>query len=539
MLLARIRLRLWRPHKSITRFLSKEKGSEEVKKTTPSCPQGVKLESCQLDPCMLDPCKPEPTVVIIGAGMAGLSAAHRLVQCGLQNFTILEATDRPGGRIHSCWLGDVVAEMGAAWIEGGCVANPVFTLAAQEGLLKHPVFRPDPTKNLFCTSDGRAIDLPVSITAYHTFKQIEQQAAALFSLGCGRAHGTLLNFIGVRIQQELHNFPEEQRYDAARVMYGMTNLVRCRCGDDLSMVSADQFGSYIEIPGGNVRVPLGYVGVLAPLLRDLPSCSLRYCKPVSCIRWGAVSDACPRAVVKCCDGEEFLADYVIVTVPLGVLKNQHDKLFCPALPADKVEAICKLGYGYVNKIFLEYARPFWVWREGNINLAWSADELSDRCDWVKGVAHIEELPGSQHVLCALVSGREAAEMELCSDEEVVESITRTLRQFTGDPTLPYPSNILRSKWCMDPHFAGAYSYMAMDSTVGHQCDLSNPLPGSCEPIAPILLFAGEATIPGHYSTVHGARLSGIREAERIIQLTKRFGGPPKTPPDDKCKPACP
>lgn len=58
-------------------------------------------------------------------------------------------------------------------------------------------------------------------------------------------------------------------------MYGMTNCVRCRCGDDLSLVSADQFGSYIEIPGGNVRVPLGYVGVLAPLLRDLPSCSLK------------------------------------------------------------------------------------------------------------------------------------------------------------------------------------------------------------------------------------------------------------------------
>lgn len=49
----------------------------------------------------------------------------------------------------------------------------------------------------------------------------------------------------------------------------------------------------------------------------------------------------------------------------------------------------------------------------------------------------------------------------------------------------------------------------------------------CEAVPPILLFAGEATIPGHYSTVHGARLSGIREAERIIQLTKRFGGPPK------------
>lgn len=35
-----------------------------------------------------------PKVVIIGAGIAGLSAAHRLVQCGLCNFTILEGSDR-------------------------------------------------------------------------------------------------------------------------------------------------------------------------------------------------------------------------------------------------------------------------------------------------------------------------------------------------------------------------------------------------------------------------------------------------------------
>lgn len=178
---------------------------------------------------------------------------------------------------------------------------------------------------------------------------------------------------------------------------------------------------------------------------------------------------------------------------------------------------------------------------------------------------MEELSTSQHVLCAWICGREAADMELCSDEEVVESITRVLRQFTGDPTLPYPANLLRSKWCMDQYFSGSYSYMGLESTVGHQCDLASPLPGTCfllsflslsltnniiiktsvlplpntisytcvgtcEPIPPILLFAGEATIPGHYSTVHGARLSGIREAERIIQLTKRFGGPPKNTP---------
>lgn len=96
-----------------------------------------------------------------------------------------------------------------------------------------------------------------------------------------------------------------------------------------------------------------------------------------------------------------------------------------------------------------------------------------------GISNVEELSTSQHVLCAWICGREAADMELCSDEEVVESITRVLRQFTGDPTLPYPANLLRSKWCMDQYFSGSYSYMGLESTVGHQCDLASPLPGTC------------------------------------------------------------
>lgn len=117
-------------------------------------------------------------------------------------------------------------------------------------------------------------------------------------------------------------------------------------------------------------------------------------------------------------------------------------------------------------------------------------------------------------------------MEHASDEEVAEGITKVLRQFTGDASLPYPSAILRSKWSSDPYFCGTWSCMNLKSNVGHQCDLSCPVPGSCEPVAPILLFAGEATCAGHHATIHGARLSGIREAERIIQLTKKYGGPP-------------
>lgn len=332
----------------------------------------------------------------------------------------------------------------------------------------------------------------------------------------------------MRIQQELQRFPEEQRYDVSRILYGLTNSLRYVAGEDLSKVSADNYGSSIGIPGGSVQIPLGFVGVLSPLLRELPECCVKFGKPVGLIRWGAVQSRKkgPRAVVQCCDGEEYCADYVIVTVSLGVLKEHADKMFCPALPGSKMEAIGALGYGNVDKIFLDYAKPFWVWKEGGIKFAWSSDELAHRTDWTRGLVSIEEVDNSKHVLCAFICGPESVVMEHATDEEVAEGITRLLRQFTGDASLPYPSTILRSKWASDPYFCGSYSFMNLNSNVGHQCDLSCPVPGSCDPVPPILLFAGEATCAGHHSTVHGARLSGIREAERVVQLTKKFGGPP-------------
>lgn len=56
--------------------------------------KGKDVNVCTISDCMVDPCKPEPSIVIVGAGIAGLSAAQRLAQCGISNFTILEATDR-------------------------------------------------------------------------------------------------------------------------------------------------------------------------------------------------------------------------------------------------------------------------------------------------------------------------------------------------------------------------------------------------------------------------------------------------------------
>lgn len=87
-------------------------------------------------------------------------------------------------------------------------------------------------------------------------------------------------------------------------------------------------------------------------MKELPDNSLKFGKPVGLIRWGAVQrgNKGPRAVVQCCDGEEFCADYVIITVSLGVLKEHGEKMFCPALPASKIDAIKNLGITLLTMI---------------------------------------------------------------------------------------------------------------------------------------------------------------------------------------------
>ncbi|XP_059059364.1 peroxisomal N(1)-acetyl-spermine/spermidine oxidase-like isoform X2 [Achroia grisella] len=481
--------------------------------------------ACAVDPCEADKCFPEPRVVIIGAGMAGLSAAARLSQRGINNIVVLEAYERPGGRIHSCWLGDIVAELGSHWKPDNCFTHPVYMMSATESPPQPGIPGSEHTRGLFNRIVTGKMPFPPTITAYHKFRQIEEEAAQIYCLGGNKQQGSLIHFMSMRIQQELHEYPEEQQHDAARIMFGLTHMISARYGDDTSMLCADHFGCFMNMPGGEVRVPLGLVGILAPLLRQIPEGAIRYCKPVNCIYWGTSQKSGYRATVCTTDGEEFPADYVIITVSLGVLVANSVKMFCPALPASKIDAMRCLGFGFCNKIYLEYCRPFWFWHKGNLSFKY-CHELFGRCDWTRGIKAIEEVPNSKHVMCTWVVGQEAMMMEGLCDKDVAEGITDVLRFSTGNPYIPYPVTILRSHWTSDPFFRGAYSYDSYCADGTAQRALACPLPGPSDPIPPILLFAGEATIPGHLATVSGARLSGIREAERIVQLTVQFKGPP-------------
>jgi spermine oxidase len=66
-----------------------------------------------------------------------------------------------------------------------------------------------------------------------------------------------------------------------------------------------------------------------------------------------------RTVVVLENGEKVPADHVIFTASLGVLKKKYKTLFTPALPPWKIKSIIYSGFGTLEKIFLEFDKPFW------------------------------------------------------------------------------------------------------------------------------------------------------------------------------------
>nr|XP_021544043.1 peroxisomal N(1)-acetyl-spermine/spermidine oxidase-like [Neomonachus schauinslandi] len=278
--------------------------------------------------------------------------------------------------------------------------------------------------------------------------------------------------------------------------------------------------------------PSGYQGLTNCIMASLPEDVIVFNKPVKTIHWnGSFQEALSPGerfpvLVECEDRTCFPAHHVIITVPLGFLKEHLDTFFEPALPPQKAEAIRKIGFGTSNKIFLEFEEPFWEPDCRHIQVVW--EDMSPLEDVTCGLQHVwfKKLIGffvlpsfaSVHVLCGFIAGLESEFMETLSDEEVLLSLTQVLRRVTGNARLPAPRSVLRSCWYSAPYTRGSYSYVAVGST-GDDIDLlAQPLPEEGAKAQLQILFAGEATHRTFYSTTHGALLSGWREADRLIAL---------------------
>ncbi|XP_043917940.1 spermine oxidase [Protopterus annectens] len=514
-----------------------------------------------------------PRIVVIGAGLAGLSAAKTLLESGFTDVTVLEASDRIGGRVQSVKLGRTTFELGATWIHG-TQGNPIYHLAEEHGLLEE-------------TTDGERSVGRISLysrdgVAYYLTncgKRIPKDAVEEFSDLYNEVYDLTQEFfqsgkpVDVESQNSVGVFTRDLVRKRIKADRDDSDIIRklklamlqqylkvescessCHSMDDVSL---SEFGEWSEIPGAHHVIPSGFMKIVEILAQDIPESIIQLRKPVRCIHWNqSVSKEIETVAdhnndhpnqegypvfIECEDCEFIPADHVIVTVSLGVLKKFHENMFQPHLPEDKVTAIQKLGINTTDKIFLEFEEPFWSPECNSIRFVWEDESESRSLSyaeklWFKKISGFDVLYPNErygYVLSGWICGEEALIMEKCDDETVAETCTELLRKFTGNPNIPKPRKIFRSSWGSNPYFLGSYSYIQVGSSGADVEKLAMPLPytESSKMVPMQVMFAGEATHRQYYSTTHGALLSGQREASHLIEMYQDFYSAVTTRPD--------
>ena len=425
------------------------------------------------------------SIIVIGAGVAGLSAAATLQEAGAE-VTVIEARNRIGGRIWTDRTLDGIAlDMGASWVHG-TRGNPLTALANQQNIERAETddenivaYYPDGTRlsdrdieeyfalfeNILSRvtreAEFRDTDEPL-IDAYRRVLKdfIEEEA---------------LSETDIQVLEAIFNSQIEHELAGS--------------GKKLSTWWHDEAKAF---GGGDVLFPNGYDWLPQYLAQGL---QIHYAMPVDRITYDR------NGVTVTASNEVFNADYCIVTVPLGVLK-QNRILFEPALPQSKQEAISRLDMGVLNKLYLQFERAFW-----DTDTDWiSYTDPEQRGQWSEFINMQNAI--NQPILLCFNAADYGSEIETLSDEALVASALSTLRVMYGED-VPEPIGFLRTAWHRDPYALGSYSYYAVGSTPDDRDQLAAP-------VDDVLYFAGEATRQDYPATVHGALMSGFDTAERLL-----------------------
>jgi monoamine oxidase len=438
------------------------------------------------------------SVVVVGAGIAGLSAASRLGSAGCA-VSVLEARDRIGGRIWTIPKTETgpPIELGAEFIHGRPpeILDPLnesgTEIAEVEGrswcAFEHELRSCD-----FWSGVESILDKMDDSAPDESFQDFLQRTGSLSDndrQARERALGYVVGFnaadpalVGVHwLLKEMRAEKENEGDRSFRAGNGYRDLL-------------DVFEKRIAACP-NVRIHTGGV--------------------VEQVRW---EQGRAEVVARTPTGaQRFISSRTLITLPLSVLKGPSGECgvvdFEPSLPVEKIAALEKLEMGKVIRIVLSFRDRFWdpMTPRGakatlsDMGFLFSDDEWFPT--WWTG------MPKKFPVLTGWAPFRCAEKLSGQSREFVVERSLKTLSALLKvDPRMLRTElqNAYFHDWQNDPFSRGAYSYGGVDSD-GAQEELASS-------VAETLFFAGEATdVTGNNGTVHGAMASGYRAASQILQ----------------------
>lgn len=433
---------------------------------------------------------------------------------------ILEAENRIGGRINTIPFADNVVDLGAQWCHGE-TGNVVYERVKDLNIVE---------KTGDIDSTVRFIRSNKELLSNELVNSLMPIADNALPDESVKYEGSLGDYVTHKFWQEVDKLPNVDRKIATEWFEQFKKYESSYEGSDhLFEVSGR---SQYEESKGDLLIhwrDKGYISFLKLLMNakedqpeDLGALNghVELNKRIGQINWEGAGEL----RLRCWNGELLNADHVICTVSLGVLKEQHESLFVPPLPAEKLRAIKGLKLGTVNKFFLEYATPPMPKDWPYFNFLWVEKDLLElrgsKRFWLESVTGFNIVMCQPRLLEGWINGEHARYMETLTEEEVLEGLEWLLRKFLPFD-VPHPQRFLRTQWHSNPNFRGSYSFrstLADDLRTG-PWDLEAPLVDVCG--KPRLQFAGEASSKTHYSTVHGATETGWREADRLNEYYNR------------------
>lgn len=478
-------------------------------------------------PGLQDPIKPADIgpdqkthdVIVIGAGVAGLEAAHQLDSEGM-DVVVLEAQDRIGGRVHTVNHDGTALDLGGSWIAGlnisGGLENPIYRIAIANHI---SVMKDGGSHEQLYDSSGRKVDVKSLDEYYHKHDKI---------VGKKIDDSNYDEMHGLSIEDVMNQYPDilgdiNGKGNLAKYRYVMEWTYDMDQGANTTEISfggtylREFLGEYFNDDSDNQAIfSYGYNQIANCLAGGLD------------IRRATVTKVNyeDQPVIISTDKGDFKSNYVVSTLPLYVLQQKTVEFHPDFTDSEKGKAIRNLGMNTFEKVYLIFndtgEEPFWVTED---NTDWSNRIVYARDDGTydtidKNWKFFFNLYKYTHkpILLAFNTGNSAAALEPKSDDTIKKEVTEVLRKMYRDPTIPEPEDIVRTTWATDPIFGGSYSFVP----VGGSNDDFEKLAKS---IDDKLFFAGEATSKYYYGMVHGAYISGYRAAEEILKLEDKVDSP--------------